>query len=376
MFELALNTLNNGTVTIIIVILFLLSITKGTVQYARFYYLFRDIKFYMKIISLYGIYLSYNFIVYELYYLILETLNLQYIDDTFWSLILKIILFALVFFIYLGICKCIYILIFKNIMVECHKLLFKLPYMFRFIIFGIIKLPRAILNVLVIVFTFNTLSMFLNEDSDINKMINSSSLYNILSTKVIIPFKYDLNEIMLNIFNPIFDTFKTIGTKNIQYLYNGVTIDEATMSNDEIKKYALKSTADIDGSYSRARKLYYDVVNMLEYDNEKLEDILSEDFSNLSGAISAFETKKGICFDYASLYSVFAESINLPTRIVVGKGFDGNEWINHAWNEVYIEESNEWIEIDTTFGETGNYFDIENFEQDHKKERVIWEFSV
>lgn len=376
MFELALNTLNNGIVTIIIVILFLLSIIKGTVQYAKFHYLFRDIKFYMKIISLYGIYLSYNFIAYELYYFILQTLNLQYIDDTFWSFILKIILFAMVFFVYLGICNCIYVLIFKNIMVECYKLLCKLPRMFRFIIFGIVKLPRAILNVLIIVFTFNTLSMFLREDSDFNKMINSSSLYNTLSTKVIIPFKYDLNEIMLNIFNPIFDTFKTIGTKNIQYLYNGVTIDEATMSNDEIKKYALKSTADINSSYSRARKLYYDVVNMLEYDDEKLEDILNEDFSNLSGAISAFETKKGICFDYASLYSVFAESINLPTRIVVGKGFDGKEWINHAWNEVYIEESNEWIEVDTTFGETGNYFDIENFEQDHKKERIIWEFSV
>ena len=361
MFELALNTLNNGIVTIIIVILFLLSIIKGTVQYAKFHYLFRDIKFYMKIISLYGIYLSYNFIAYELYYFILQTLNLQYIDDTFWSFILKIILFAMVFFVYLGICNCIYVLIFKNIMVECYKLLCKLPRMFRFIIFGIVKLPRAILNVLIIVFTFNTLSMFLREDSDFNKMINSSSLYNTLSTKVIIPFKYDLNEIMLNIFNPIFDTFKTIGTKNIQYLYNGVTIDEATMSNDEIKKYALKSTTDINSSYSRARKLYYDVVNMLEYDDEKLEDILNEDFSNLSGAISAFETKKGICFDYASLYSVFAESINLPTRIVVGKGFDGKEWINHAWNEVYIEESNEWIEVDTTFGGTGNYFDIENF---------------
>lgn len=376
MFELALNTLNNGIVTIIIVILFLLSIIKGTVQYAKFHYLFRDIKFYMKIISLYGIYLSYNFIAYELYYFILQILNLQYIDDTFWSLILKIILFASVFFIYLAICNCIYVLVFKNILVECYKLLCKLPRMFRFIIFGIVKLPRAILNVLIIVFTFNTLSMFLKEDSDLNKMINSSSLYNTLSTKVIVPFKYDLNEIMLNIFNPIFDTFKTISTKNIQYLYNGVTIDEATMSNDEIKKYALKSTADINGSYRRARKLYYDVVNMLEYDDEKLEDILNEDFGNLSGAISAFETKKGICFDYASLYSVFAESINLPTRIVVGKGFDGKEWINHAWNEVYIEESDEWIEVDTTFGETGNYFDIENFEQDHKKERIIWEFSV
>ena len=103
---------------------------------------------------------------------------------------------------------------------------------------------------------------------------------------------------------------------------------------------------------------------------------MNENFNNLSGAISAFETKKGICFDYASLYSVFSEIAELPNRIVVGKGFDGKEWINHAWNEVYIEELGKWIKVDTTFGETGNYFDVEDFDVDHKKERIIWEFSV
>ena len=60
----------------------------------------------------------------------------------------------------------------------------------------------------------------------------------------------------------------------------------------------------------------------------------------------------------------------------MGKGFDGSDWVNHAWNEVYIDETNEWIQVDTTFGETGNYFDIEDFEQDHRREKIIWEFSV
>lgn len=259
--------------------------------------------------------------------------------------------------------------------IECHNLLCKLPNVFKFTVFGLIKIPRAILNVLIFVFALNTFSMFLNEENKVSKIINASELYNNLSSKIILPFKYDLNEIMLNIFNPIFDTFKDISVRNVRYLYNGVTIDEATMSTDDMKEFAISTTRDINKSYDKAMKLYYEVIDMLDYDNEKSEDILNDDFSNLSGAISAFETKKGICFDYASLYSVFAESINLPTRIVVGKGFDGNEWINHAWNEVYIEELDEWIEIDTTFGETANYFDIENFGQDHRKERIIWEFS-
>lgn len=376
MFELLLDIFNSGIVTIFIVILFVLTIVKGIIQYTKFYYVFRDIKFYINIISLYLIYLSYNFIAYELYYLVLKFFNLQYIDYNFWGLILKLVLFIFVFFIYTFICRYIYIIVFKSMVIECHNLLCKLPNVFKFTVFGLIKIPRAILNVLIFVFALNTFSMFLNEENKVNKIINASELYNNLSSKIILPFKYDLNEIMLNIFNPIFDTFKDISVKNVRYLYNGVTIDEATMSTDDMKEFAISTTRGINKSYDKAMKLYYEVIDMLDYDNEKSEDILNDDFSNLSGAISAFETKKGICFDYASLYSVFAESINLPTRIVVGKGFDGNEWINHAWNEVYIEELDEWIEIDTTFGETANYFDIENFGQDHRKERIIWEFSV
>lgn len=376
MFEILLDIFNSGIVTIFIVILFVLTIVKGIIQYTKFYYVFRDIKFYINIISLYLIYLSYNFIAYELYYLVLKFFNLQYIDYNFWGLILKLVLFIFVFFIYTFICRCIYIIVFKSMVIECHNLLCKLPNVFKFTVFGLIKIPRAILNVLIFVFALNTFSMFLNEENKVSKIINASELYNNLSSKIILPFKYDLNEIMLNIFNPIFDTFKDISVRNVRYLYNGVTIDEATMSTDDMKEFAISTTRDINKSYDKAMKLYYEVIDMLDYDNEKSEDILNDDFSNLSGAISAFETKKGICFDYASLYSVFAESINLPTRIVVGKGFDGNEWINHAWNEVYIEELDEWIEIDTTFGETANYFDIENFGQDHRKERIIWEFSV
>lgn len=330
----------------------------------------------MNIISLYLVYLSYDFIAYELYYLLLKTFNLYQIETSIIGFFFKILLFIITFLIYAFVCRCIYVLIFKNIIFECHKIFCKLPIGFKYIIFGLIKVPKAVLNVLILVFALNTFSMFLKDSSNLVKIINSSTVYKNLSTKIIVPFKYDLNEIILNIFNPIFDTFENIGAISVKYLYNGVTIDEATMSNDEIKKYAIESVKDIGDTYEKARKLYNDVIDMLDYDNQKSEEIMNENFNNLSGAISAFETKKGICFDYASLYSVFSEIAELPNRIVVGKGFDGKEWINHAWNEVYIEELGKWIKVDTTFGETGNYFDVEDFDVDHKKERIIWEFSV
>ncbi len=376
MLSFLLDTIDSGIISLFIVGLFVLTIFKGIVQYNKFYYVFRDIRFYINIISLYIVYLSYDFIAYELYYLILKLFNMNYIDNTIWGFILKSGLFLFIFAIYNLICRCIYVLVFRNMVIESHKLLLKLPNIFKCTIFGIIKAPKAILIILIFVFALNTYSMFLGENSNISKLIKSSNLYNKLSKNIIVPFKYDLNEIMLNIFNPIFDVFENIGTQNIKYLYNGITIDEATKSNDSIYNFAIKSTDGIEGSYKRAKKLYDDVINMLEYDVEKSENILNEDFDSLSGAISAFETKKGICFDYASLYSVLSKSIGLPNRIVIGKGYDGTNWINHAWNEVYIDELDEWINVDTTFGETNNYFDIANFNQDHVKERVIWEFSV
>lgn len=376
MFNLLIDTLDNGIISIFIVVLFIFTLFRGIVKYNKLQYIFRDIGFYINVISLYFVYLSYDIIAYELYYLVLNVFNINRVDNTLMGFILKVGLFVLAFMIYNLICRCIHILFFKNMVIKSHKFLFQLPNIFKCVIFGIIKTPKAILIVLIFIFALNTFSMFLTENNKVNELINSSNLYRNISNKIIVPFKYDLNEIMLNIFNPILDTFENIKTNSIKYLYNGVTIDEATRSSDEIVEFAVQSTKGILNSYDKARKLYDDVINMLEYDEKKSNDILNEDFSNLSGAISAFESKQGICFDYASLYSVLAESIQLPTRIVVGKGYNGTSWINHAWNEVYIEESDTWIEVDTTFGETGNYFDINNFEQDHIRERVIWEFSV
>lgn len=376
MFDKSFDTVNGSIVSILIVILFTATIFKGIIQYNKYSHVYRDIKFYINLISLYIVYLSYNFVAYELYYLVLKMFNLESIDNSVGGIFFKLFLFSVFFIACVVMCRLVYGLLFKRAIREFHELLFKLPSLFKTIIFGIIKLPRAILNVLILVFAFNTLSTFLEDNSKINKAIQSSRIYNDLSKKIIVPFKYDLNEIILNIVSPIFNTFKEIQLKNMNYLYNGVTIDEATKSNENIQKFAKSSVENLYNSYEKAGKLYEKVIEMLDYDNEKSEDILNENFENLSGAIPAFESGKGICFDYASLYAAFAESVNLPTRIVIGKGFDGNQWINHAWNEVYIEDTNEWIPVDTTFGETGNYFDIDNFVQDHKKERIIWEFSV
>ena len=54
---------------------------------------------------------------------------------------------------------------------------------------------------------------------------------------------------------------------------------------------------------------------------------------------NTMKTKKGICFDYASLMAAMLRSQNIPTKLVVG--YSGDAY--HAWISVYLHESG-WID--------------------------------
>ncbi|MCH5203229.1 MAG: transglutaminase domain-containing protein [Oscillospiraceae bacterium] len=54
---------------------------------------------------------------------------------------------------------------------------------------------------------------------------------------------------------------------------------------------------------------------------------------------STLRSKKGICFDYASLMAAMLRSQGIPTRLVIGYASPD---IYHAWNEIYTEQTG-WI---------------------------------
>lgn len=62
-----------------------------------------------------------------------------------------------------------------------------------------------------------------------------------------------------------------------------------------------------------------------------------------------FKSKKGICFDYASLMCAMLRSQNIPTRLVVGYTSSGTY---HAWNEIYTEETG-WVTPEIMFKKAG-----------------------
>ncbi|MGL4453422.1 MAG: transglutaminase-like domain-containing protein [Sarcina sp.] len=157
--------------------------------------------------------------------------------------------------------------------------------------------------------------------------------------------------------------------------YNGVTLSEAVKSDPAIKAKAQELVKNDKTDIEKARSLYNWVGSNIQYDDAKAEEITRNQGKGItSGAIEAFNTREGVCFDYASLYAAMAMDVGLRVRIVSGEGYTGTSWGPHAWNEVYIPSEQKWIPVDTTFASTGDYFATPDFNSTHKDAKVIGEW--
>ncbi|MCX0369664.1 transglutaminase-like domain-containing protein [Clostridium perfringens] len=162
--------------------------------------------------------------------------------------------------------------------------------------------------------------------------------------------------------------------RNVINLYNGVTLEQGIKSNEAINKKAKELTKNAKSSREKAKRIYTWISENINYDDNKAENISEKTSQYKSGAIEAFETRKGICFDYSCLYVAMAREAGLKVRIVTGEGFNGKEWGPHSWNEVYLPEKNQWITVDSTFGKAGNYFDSKKNSESHRDGKIVGEW--
>ncbi|MDR3295627.1 MAG: transglutaminase-like domain-containing protein [Clostridiales Family XIII bacterium] len=92
--------------------------------------------------------------------------------------------------------------------------------------------------------------------------------------------------------------------------------------------------------------IYHYVVSNLTYDYALAKNAPTGYVPNIDSVMSS---KKGICFDYASLTSAMLRSQNIPSKLVIG--YAGSAY--HAWINVFIENVG-WV--DKAF-----YFDGDKF---------------
>lgn len=170
------------------------------------------------------------------------------------------------------------------------------------------------------------------------------------------------------------DSDEEIATSNVLIYYNGVTLEDGIKSNEEIDNKAKELVKYKESDIDKARSIYVWIGSNIEYDFNKAINTLNNENIGRSGAIEAWNTRRGICFDYACLYVAMARAAGLNVRLVTGSAYDGEQYGAHAWNEVYSKEEERWISVDPTFYLAGNYFDNETFNNDHIKESIAGEW--
>lgn len=227
-------------------------------------------------------------------------------------------------------------------------------------IFGVIKGFIVIAIMFIGVITYNST---LGQNLSLN-IFNNMNSYN------------DMEQIVkIQSINVNYSDFKdVINSGNVLIYYNGVTLEEGIQSSEEIdnkaRELANSSLSDIE----KAKNIYAWVGSNIKYDFEKAKKALNNEDIGVSGAIAAWETRNGICFDYACLYVAMAREVGLKVRLITGEAFDGKQFGPHAWNEVYVSEDDRWINIDPTFYLSGNYFDNDDFYEDHIKDDIAGEW--
>lgn len=175
------------------------------------------------------------------------------------------------------------------------------------------------------------------------------------------------------------DAFEKLTGGNIKIIeyFNGVTLEEAVKSNQEIDKTARTVAGNKSDEKEKAFLIYKWICRNIEYDYDKAEKIVKDPGGTTSGSIVAYESRKGICFDFSSLYVSMCRAVGLKVRLVTGMGYSGMAWGDHAWNQVYYPKENRWINVDATFGSSGaNYFDKGDFSVDHKNADVQGEWTA
>jgi len=106
--------------------------------------------------------------------------------------------------------------------------------------------------------------------------------------------------------------------------------------------------------------VYSHIVKNVRYDKKKAKTVASGYCPDPDETLS---TKKGICFDYASLACAMLRSQGIPAKLIFG--YVAPDDLYHAWNMIYTSESgwitvefnvssNVWNRVDLTFSAGGS----------------------
>ena len=246
----------------------------------------------------------------------------------------------------------------------------------------IFAIPNSIINIIIAAFIIKAL-LLLPLPTYIINQIDNSNIYNYLNTNIV---EQITDSSLVKNFPKLLNNSLKIENGNngelsdnnsngaITY-YNGVTLAQAVKSSPAIDAKTQEIIAGKRTDEAKAYAIYQWVGQNITYDNKKAQELEEGDVNLKSGAIASFDTREGVCFDYASLYVAMARDAGLKVRLITGEGFDGTQWVSHAWNQVYIPSQNKWINVDCTFYDAGNFFNSSDFNEYHKDASIAGQWG-
>lgn len=215
--------------------------------------------------------------------------------------------------------------------------------------------------VIAILFIYVTLQ----PDSSFSRYVEASPVYQDGARKVIEPISGNLVKDKLPVFT------KAVEKEMAGILQRKYEIIDSAVSDDIV----LAAGQIVEGAQSdeeKARRLYDWVGTRVTYDYDKVDDYEQRGIWREQTPQDTFDTRLGVCIDYARLYAVMARSQGLDVRVVTGLGYNGQGGYGpHAWNEVYLSNEDKWIPLDPTWAQSGNWFNPPRFAETHIKDSYL-----
>lgn len=160
------------------------------------------------------------------------------------------------------------------------------------------------------------------------------------------------------------ELFSTTATVELSSEYAPFTVPNVYCSYNDSSacvKKARELTRDAKNQGDAVESICQWIVDNVSYDNGKASK-LKQATGYVPNPDTTLKSKKGICFDYASLGAAMLRSVGIPTKIVTG--YVSPDQIYHAWIMVYIDgtwksaqftvDKDTWSRVDLTFAASGD----------------------
>lgn len=103
-------------------------------------------------------------------------------------------------------------------------------------------------------------------------------------------------------------------------------------------------TKNLNSDQEKIEAIYNYIVKNISYDKKKATKVNADYIPSIE---KTYSSSKGICYDYSTLFAAMLRSVDIPAKLAMGYGKDIDEY--HAWNQVYLKDSKQWVTIDTTY---------------------------